>query len=744
MSRIPAVRVQGTHFIDTASGRELHLRGINLSGDSKFPTKPDVPSHVGGDIFWEYEKISFVGRPFPLDEADVHLARITSLGYNIVRFVFTWEAIEHAAPGQYDDEYIDYVIAVLRKCGEHGIYVLMDPHQDVWSRYSGGSGAPYWTWLAAGMNPHNFGATEAAMVHNTWGPGDEDSREMYPTMIWSSNYERAAVATIFTLFWAGEVFAPKCIINDVNIGQFLREHFFNAVAHVVKRIHEDAPELEDTVVIGWESLNEPATALVGHENIGIIPKEQKLRKGTCPTMSQAILLAAGVAQKVEVWEFGSMGPHKVDSRIVDPEGVSVWFSDKSVDLKYGWVRGDEWQLGTCIWQQHGVHDGRKLLRPDYFAKDPSDGAPFDTIRFLDRLWMPPFRRYKQVVRQYHEQAIIFCQPPVLKVPPVFTAEDRADKQLVYAPHFYDGLTLVTRHWNTWYNVDVLGVLRGRYAHEYLAVKLGVRAIRNCLRDQLKAMRQEGLDNMGEYPCFFTEIGIPYDLDRKAAYTSGDYSAQQQALDANLYALDGANVSFTLWQYSPLNTHKWGDWWNGEDLSIWSRSDCYSPSVSSQQLRDYRSPSQSSDTLIQRPRLTPEKSISMGCHFPAAAFSEEGLRAVEAVVRPSPILVDGSCTEHNFDIKSRTFTITVEASKRAGDRVETICFLPKLHFGRLREVDASNTRGDQDHAVKHYPETQTLVWTYPADGQTRKLRVRGDQLDDDGQVVERASTPFRFC
>lgn len=31
----------------------------------------------------------------------------------------------------YDEEYIDYVIEVLRKCREHGLLVFMDPHQDV-------------------------------------------------------------------------------------------------------------------------------------------------------------------------------------------------------------------------------------------------------------------------------------------------------------------------------------------------------------------------------------------------------------------------------------------------------------------------------------------------------------------------------------------------------------------------------------------------------------------------------------
>ena len=31
----------------------------------------------------------------------------------------------------YDDEYVDYVVAILQKCRDHRLLVFIDPHQDV-------------------------------------------------------------------------------------------------------------------------------------------------------------------------------------------------------------------------------------------------------------------------------------------------------------------------------------------------------------------------------------------------------------------------------------------------------------------------------------------------------------------------------------------------------------------------------------------------------------------------------------
>jgi len=63
------------------------------------------------------------------------------------------------------------------------------------------------------------------------------------------------------------------------------------------------------------------------------------------------------------------------------------------------------------------------------------------------------------------------------------------------------------------------------------------------------MRDEGIEYMGIHPCVFTEIGIPYDMDDKYAYKTGDYSSQSAAMDANHFALEESRVNgYTLWTY----------------------------------------------------------------------------------------------------------------------------------------------------------------------------------------------------
>ena len=79
------ISIEGSRFKDEA-GRTLLLRGINLGGSSKTPFSRDddvldksalySEGLLYSERFFEHRDVSFVGRPFPIEEADEHFARL--------------------------------------------------------------------------------------------------------------------------------------------------------------------------------------------------------------------------------------------------------------------------------------------------------------------------------------------------------------------------------------------------------------------------------------------------------------------------------------------------------------------------------------------------------------------------------------------------------------------------------------------------------------------------------------------
>ena len=182
---------QRPHLMD-AMGRYVQIRGINVSGSHKAP-----PSEVHLEVVMPPEgtpegerhrpsrypltdlerpecldampipadcleqgpdgrpctetdtcTINYIASPFPMDESDKWFGQMAGLGFNSVRLITNWESIQPYRPGSakcqesdrytdecYDLEYLAYYEELIVKAKAHGIYVLVDMHQDIFSRH---------------------------------------------------------------------------------------------------------------------------------------------------------------------------------------------------------------------------------------------------------------------------------------------------------------------------------------------------------------------------------------------------------------------------------------------------------------------------------------------------------------------------------------------------------------------------------------------------------------------------------
>ncbi|MCP4870229.1 MAG: glycoside hydrolase family 5 protein [Proteobacteria bacterium] len=105
-------------------------------------------------------------------------------GFSVIRLVVHWSLIEPER-GQIDDGYLDEIEAVVEDASEHGIYTVIDMHQDAWSAFiftseeeacppdswpgKGWDGAPEWACITDGASTCVVGDRNSApAVVNAW------------------------------------------------------------------------------------------------------------------------------------------------------------------------------------------------------------------------------------------------------------------------------------------------------------------------------------------------------------------------------------------------------------------------------------------------------------------------------------------------------------------------------------------------------------------------------------------------
>jgi hypothetical protein len=515
-------------FFTDNKGNIVLLRGVNLAGSSKIPVKPDGTTILNQrESFYDHKNVSFIGRPFPESEAKEHYARLKKWGINLVRFLITWEAIEHKGAKEYDEEYIEYIFRMVKLAEKYGIYVFIDPHQDVWSRFTGGDGAPAWIFENFGMDFHKFKDSDLAYVHHYQG-------DAYKKMIWPQNYQKYPTATMFTLFFAGEIFAPN---YDFNAQEFLQSHFINAVIQIAKKVSKCKN------VIGFDSLNEPSPGFIGKENL---KNFSGFGNGTIPTPTpfQEMLLSEGNSVNIDFkFMLGNFG-FTVGKKIFNEDKISIWNKNHS-----------------CIWRKQNVwnydsNGAPMLLQPEYFHK-----VRGKKIEFFNDFLKPFIRRYKTEIQKVQKSFFIFIESDPMKLELNWKEKNKTGHAgVVNATHWYDGVLLFTKKYFSWFGI-----------HSFSFTPIfGNDSVQNLYVDCIKEIKQMSMNEMNGAPTVIGETGLPMDLEDKYAYKTNDYSKIEKILDSIYKAIEKNLVNISLWNYTPDNTHELGDRWNEEDLSIYSK------------------------------------------------------------------------------------------------------------------------------------------------------------------------------
>jgi endoglycosylceramidase len=188
-------------FVD-AQGRTVILFGVNARVNGVF----DVTLDMGRAPLEEIPE-------FTVDDARA----MRALGFNVLRLPINWSAIEPTESGGFDGAYLDRVAAIIALCRQAGVLVLLDFHQDAYSKEIGEDGAPRWAIVPA------------------------------PEMLLSGPLgDLAARRTSRQVLRAFETF-----FGDGAEGERLRARFAAAAAHVARRF------AGDTTVMGYEVYNEP-------------------------------------------------------------------------------------------------------------------------------------------------------------------------------------------------------------------------------------------------------------------------------------------------------------------------------------------------------------------------------------------------------------------------------------------------------------------------------------------------------
>lgn len=165
------------------------------------------------------------------------LADMRALGFDMLRLALSWSLLEPRA-GFYDPVYLDRIAQVVGWAREEGIYVILDMHENAYSRYVARPDPPPWP-----------GGRVTALNQLTGAPAWAVISDFWPSEVYFGQRElNPAIDAAFTNFWTNRrVEAPAGQAPGVG----LEDHYIGAIAALARRFRDDP------TVIGYSPFNEP-------------------------------------------------------------------------------------------------------------------------------------------------------------------------------------------------------------------------------------------------------------------------------------------------------------------------------------------------------------------------------------------------------------------------------------------------------------------------------------------------------
>ena len=256
-------------------GRTVILRGVNLVGleDDVYltpngqepgpaPFWPETPASYDGTCPTNSDQISEppvcevqAGLPEYAQsgsaDSENDLAQMRALGINFIRLPVSWSQLE-PTPGAYSATYIDRVAQVVDWASQQGIHVLIDMHQDNYSRFT-----PETSPLSI---PGIVGPTQQSGGHADGAPQWAVVADGVPALSPLGQSDlNTFVETAFTNFWLNSVPTGangKPLPQSAAPGPGLQDHYIGALAALAERFKGDP------AVAGFEIMNEPLPGLV--------------------------------------------------------------------------------------------------------------------------------------------------------------------------------------------------------------------------------------------------------------------------------------------------------------------------------------------------------------------------------------------------------------------------------------------------------------------------------------------------